>query len=182
MTLNLSMNCLYVVVWGLFNVLFPQVVVKSAVITSSQAVSTAPAAIFTSNSSSASSSQIPPAPMAPPSSHPEGAPMPPHTMGRPGTHSIGVMVGHNELSNECLFLLFLVLSMQFPPSSPWFVNEMGEAVSASPPPPYSYDPNGNDLPRGQRNAAPWLLCSSCKLLMVEFWKCDSHCNEMYFFL
>ncbi|XP_029557410.1 putative bifunctional UDP-N-acetylglucosamine transferase and deubiquitinase ALG13 isoform X4 [Salmo trutta] len=100
-----------------------QVVVKSAVITSSQAVSTAPAAIFTSNSSSASSSQIPPAPMDPPSSHPEGAPMPPHTMGRP------------------------VLSMQFPPSSPWFVNEMGEAVSASPPPPYSYDPNGNDLPR-----------------------------------
>ncbi|XP_038862104.1 putative bifunctional UDP-N-acetylglucosamine transferase and deubiquitinase ALG13 [Salvelinus namaycush] len=84
-----------------------QVVVKSAVITSSQAVSTAPAAIFTSNSSSASSSQIPPAPMAPPS----------------------------------------ILSMQFPPSSPWFVNEMGEAVSASPPPPYSYDPNGNDLPR-----------------------------------
>ncbi|XP_021474550.1 putative bifunctional UDP-N-acetylglucosamine transferase and deubiquitinase ALG13 isoform X4 [Oncorhynchus mykiss] len=100
-----------------------QVVVKSAVITSSQAVSTAPAAIFTTNSSSASSSQIPPAPMAPPSSHPEGAPMPPHTMGRP------------------------VLSMQFPPSSPWFVNDMGEAVSASPPPPYSYDPNGNDLPR-----------------------------------
>uniref|UniRef100_A0A4W5NMR2 UDP-N-acetylglucosamine transferase subunit ALG13 n=1 Tax=Hucho hucho TaxID=62062 RepID=A0A4W5NMR2_9TELE len=110
-----------------------QVVVKSAVITSSQAVSTAPAAIFTSNSSSsASSSQIPPAPMAPPSSHPEGAPMPPHTMGRP------------------------VLSMQFPPSSPWFVNEMGEAVSASPPPPYSYDPNGNDLPR------------DCKVLQYYF--------------
>uniref|UniRef100_A0A8C8GCC4 UDP-N-acetylglucosamine transferase subunit ALG13 n=1 Tax=Oncorhynchus tshawytscha TaxID=74940 RepID=A0A8C8GCC4_ONCTS len=40
-----------------------------------------------------------------------------------------------------------ILSMQFPPSSPWFVNDMGEAVSASPPPPYSYDPNGNDLPR-----------------------------------
>uniref|UniRef100_A0A8C7V0K7 ubiquitinyl hydrolase 1 n=1 Tax=Oncorhynchus mykiss TaxID=8022 RepID=A0A8C7V0K7_ONCMY len=79
-----------------------QVVVKSAVITSSQAVSTAPAAIFTTNSSSAS----------------KGAP-----------------------------ILFLVLSMQFPPSSPWFVNDMGEAVSASPPPPYSYDPNGNDLPR-----------------------------------
>ncbi|XP_041750349.2 putative bifunctional UDP-N-acetylglucosamine transferase and deubiquitinase ALG13 isoform X7 [Coregonus clupeaformis] len=101
-----------------------QLVVKSAVITSSQAVSTAPAAIFTSNSSSsASSSQTPPAPMAPPSSHPQGAPMPPHAMGRP------------------------VLSMQSPPSSPWFVNEMGEAVSAAPPPPYSYDPNGNDLPR-----------------------------------
>uniref|UniRef100_A0A4W5NK03 UDP-N-acetylglucosamine transferase subunit ALG13 n=1 Tax=Hucho hucho TaxID=62062 RepID=A0A4W5NK03_9TELE len=94
-----------------------QVVVKSAVITSSQAVSTAPAAIFTSNSSSsASSSQIPPAPMAPPS----------------------------------------ILSMQFPPSSPWFVNEMGEAVSASPPPPYSYDPNGNDLPR------------DCKVLQYYF--------------
>lgn len=39
--------------------------------------------------------------------------------------------------------------MLFPPACPWFVNEMGEPVTVAPPPPYSYDPNGNDLPRGQ---------------------------------
>ncbi|KAK6305672.1 hypothetical protein J4Q44_G00244520 [Coregonus suidteri] len=100
-----------------------QVVVKSAVIPSSQALTTAPAAIFTSNSSSSSSSQTPPAPVAPPLNYPQGAPIPPHAMGRQ------------------------VSSIQVPPSSPWFVNEMGEAVSTTPPPPYSYDHNGNDLPR-----------------------------------
>ncbi|KAL0993892.1 hypothetical protein UPYG_G00115270 [Umbra pygmaea] len=109
-----------------------QVVVKSAVIPSSQPVNSAPAAIFTSNSSSSSSSsQTPPAPMAPPSSHPQGGAVPQPPMGRP------------------------VLSMNFPPS-PWFVNEMGETVSAAPPPPYSYDPNGNDLPR------------DCKILQYYF--------------
>ncbi|KAM9437181.1 UDP-N-acetylglucosamine transferase subunit ALG13-like isoform 2-T2 [Salvelinus alpinus] len=95
-----------------------QVVVKSAVMPA-QALTTAPAAIFTSSSSS---SQTPPAPIASPSNY-QGAPMPPHAMGRQ------------------------VSSIQVPPSSPWFVNEMGEAVSTTPPPPYSYDPNGNDLPR-----------------------------------
>uniref|UniRef100_A0A673ZCQ7 ubiquitinyl hydrolase 1 n=1 Tax=Salmo trutta TaxID=8032 RepID=A0A673ZCQ7_SALTR len=60
-----------------------QVVVKSAVMPA-QALTTAPAAIFTSSSSS---SQTPPAPIASPSNYPQGV----------------------------------------PPSSPWFVNEMGEA-------------------------------------------------------
>uniref|UniRef100_A0A4W4GWP4 ubiquitinyl hydrolase 1 n=1 Tax=Electrophorus electricus TaxID=8005 RepID=A0A4W4GWP4_ELEEL len=95
-----------------------QVVVKSAVISSSQPVSSAPAAIFTSSpSSSTGSSQSPPNTLQP-------SPM--------------------------------ILSMQFPPSSPWFVNEMGEPVAVAPPPPYSYDPNGNDLPR------------DCKILQYFF--------------
>ncbi|XP_010893011.2 putative bifunctional UDP-N-acetylglucosamine transferase and deubiquitinase ALG13 isoform X1 [Esox lucius] len=110
-----------------------QVVVKSSVIPSSQPVNTAPAAIFTSNSSSSSSSsQTPPTPMTPSSNHPQGAPGPLHAMSRP------------------------VLSMHFPPSTPWFVNEMGETVSVAPPPPYSYDPNGSDLPR------------DCKVLQYYF--------------
>uniref|UniRef100_A0A8C7JGH5 UDP-N-acetylglucosamine transferase subunit ALG13 n=1 Tax=Oncorhynchus kisutch TaxID=8019 RepID=A0A8C7JGH5_ONCKI len=78
-----------------------QVVVKSAVMPA-QALTTAPATIFTSSSSS---SQTLPAP-----------------------------IGDGQTKGV-------------PPSSPWFVNEMGEAVSTIPPPPYSYDSNGNDLPR-----------------------------------
>ncbi|XP_075209744.1 LOW QUALITY PROTEIN: putative bifunctional UDP-N-acetylglucosamine transferase and deubiquitinase ALG13 [Chanos chanos] len=100
-----------------------QVVVKSSVISSSQVVNSAPAAIFTSNSSpSSGSSQTPPTPQSTPILTP-GQPPPPHALGRP------------------------VLSMQFPGGCPWFVNELGEQVSLAPPPPYSYDPNGNDLPR-----------------------------------
>lgn len=45
--------------------------------------------------------------------------------------------------------LFLV-AMAIPAASPWLVNELGEALcTVVAPPPYSYDPNGNDLPRGQ---------------------------------
>ncbi|KAJ8405808.1 hypothetical protein AAFF_G00312450 [Aldrovandia affinis] len=99
-----------------------QVVVKSAVISSPPTVNSAPAAIFTSSSSSSSgSSQTPPASTA-------LAPpplLPPHSMGRP------------------------VLSMSYPTASTWFVNEMGETVNVAPPP-YSYDPNGSDLPRDSK--------------------------------
>ncbi|XP_039622481.1 putative bifunctional UDP-N-acetylglucosamine transferase and deubiquitinase ALG13 isoform X1 [Polypterus senegalus] len=38
-------------------------------------------------------------------------------------------------------------SMLYPPAALLFVNEMGEPVNTPPPPPYSCDPNGNDLPR-----------------------------------
>uniref|UniRef100_A0A4W5K5Y7 UDP-N-acetylglucosamine transferase subunit ALG13 n=1 Tax=Hucho hucho TaxID=62062 RepID=A0A4W5K5Y7_9TELE len=59
-----------------------------------------------------------------------------------------VMVRPKELLGpDAYFLLFVVSSIQVPPSSPWFVNEMGDVVSTTHPPPYSYDPNGNDLPR-----------------------------------
>ncbi|XP_062309586.1 putative bifunctional UDP-N-acetylglucosamine transferase and deubiquitinase ALG13 isoform X1 [Osmerus eperlanus] len=107
-----------------------QVVVKSAVLSSSQAVNTAPAAIFTSNSSSSSSSsssQTPPDTQPPPPPHTQGGGLPPHALGRP------------------------VVSMQLPPPSPWLVNEMGEPISAAtPPPPCSYDPHGQDLPRDSK--------------------------------
>ncbi|XP_061103515.1 putative bifunctional UDP-N-acetylglucosamine transferase and deubiquitinase ALG13 isoform X1 [Conger conger] len=110
-----------------------QVVVKSAVISTSPTVNSAPAAIFTSNSSSSSgSSQTPPTSL--PSSASLAPPplLPPHSMGRP------------------------VLSMPYPGASNWFVNEMGETVNMAPPPPYSYDPNGSDLPR------------DCKVLQYYF--------------
>uniref|UniRef100_A0A3B3T5Z2 UDP-N-acetylglucosamine transferase subunit ALG13 n=1 Tax=Paramormyrops kingsleyae TaxID=1676925 RepID=A0A3B3T5Z2_9TELE len=94
-----------------------QVVVKSAVISSSPTANTAPAAIFTSNSSSSlGSSQTPPGSL-PPSS---------------------------------------VFSVPYPPTPPWFVNEMGEAVGVPPPPPYSCDPSGSDLPQ------------DCKVLQYYF--------------
>ncbi|XP_076836755.1 putative bifunctional UDP-N-acetylglucosamine transferase and deubiquitinase ALG13 isoform X3 [Brachyhypopomus gauderio] len=106
-----------------------QVVVKSAVISSAQPVSSAPAAIFTSSpSSSTGSSQSPPNPLQPSAISP-GQPPP---LGRP------------------------VVSVPFPSASPWFVNEMGEPVAIAPPPPYSYDPNGGDLPR------------DCKILQYFF--------------
>uniref|UniRef100_A0A8C9V877 ubiquitinyl hydrolase 1 n=1 Tax=Scleropages formosus TaxID=113540 RepID=A0A8C9V877_SCLFO len=47
-------------------------------------------------------------------------------------------------------------SVPYPPTPPWFINEMGETVSMAPPPPYSYDPNGNDLPQ------------DCKVLQYYF--------------
>lgn len=49
------------------------------------------------------------------------------------------------------WILFLSppVAMMVPAASPWLVNELGEALcSVVAPPPYSYDPNGSDLPRG----------------------------------
>ncbi|KAM6969977.1 putative bifunctional UDP-N-acetylglucosamine transferase and deubiquitinase ALG13 [Aplochiton taeniatus] len=101
-----------------------QVVVKSAVLSSSQPVNSAPAAIFTSNSSSSSSSSSSQtASGPPPSSDSHGGNMPPHGLGRP------------------------VVSLPFVAASPWLVNELGEPVSPMAPPPYSYEANGTDLPR-----------------------------------
>ncbi|XP_068561442.1 UDP-N-acetylglucosamine transferase subunit ALG13-like isoform X1 [Cebidichthys violaceus] len=43
------------------------------------------------------------------------------------------------------------VAMAIPASSSWLVNELGEPVCTKvAPPPYSYDPNGNDLPRDCR--------------------------------
>lgn len=57
----------------------------------------------------------------------------------------------------------------FPPPKavPWFVNELGEAVAMAPPPPYSYDPNGSDLPRGQRETPPCLIISFIFVLFLN---------------
>ncbi|TRY59390.1 hypothetical protein DNTS_004300 [Danionella cerebrum] len=93
-----------------------QVVVKSSVLSASQPINSAPAAIFTSNSSSSSTggAQTPPNSLQPNSVLAPGQMTPQTFMGRP---------------------------------VPWFVNELGEPVAMTPPPPYSYDPNGSDLPR-----------------------------------
>ncbi|KAM6939558.1 LOW QUALITY PROTEIN: putative bifunctional UDP-N-acetylglucosamine transferase and deubiquitinase ALG13 [Xenentodon cancila] len=43
------------------------------------------------------------------------------------------------------------LTMAIPTAAPWLVNELGEPLCAVvAPPPYSYDPNGSDLPRDCR--------------------------------
>uniref|UniRef100_A0A3Q3SKD3 ubiquitinyl hydrolase 1 n=1 Tax=Mastacembelus armatus TaxID=205130 RepID=A0A3Q3SKD3_9TELE len=43
------------------------------------------------------------------------------------------------------------IAMAIPATSPWLVNELGEPVCTMvAPPPYSYDPNGSDLPRDCR--------------------------------
>ncbi|XP_019134381.2 putative bifunctional UDP-N-acetylglucosamine transferase and deubiquitinase ALG13 isoform X2 [Larimichthys crocea] len=43
------------------------------------------------------------------------------------------------------------VAMAIPAASPWLVNELGETLcTVVAPPPYSYDPNGSDLPRDYR--------------------------------
>nr|XP_057926269.1 putative bifunctional UDP-N-acetylglucosamine transferase and deubiquitinase ALG13 isoform X2 [Doryrhamphus excisus] len=43
------------------------------------------------------------------------------------------------------------VAIAIPAASPWLVNELGETLcTVVTPPPYSYDPNGNDLPRDYR--------------------------------
>ncbi|XP_070684443.1 putative bifunctional UDP-N-acetylglucosamine transferase and deubiquitinase ALG13 [Pempheris klunzingeri] len=43
------------------------------------------------------------------------------------------------------------VAMAIPTAAPWLVNELGEALcTVVAPPPYSYDPNGSDLPRDCR--------------------------------
>uniref|UniRef100_A0A672T7B2 ubiquitinyl hydrolase 1 n=1 Tax=Sinocyclocheilus grahami TaxID=75366 RepID=A0A672T7B2_SINGR len=95
-----------------------QVVVKSSVLSSSQQINSAPAAIFTSNSSSSSTGS---------SQTPPNSLQPNNIILTPGQPP-----SQNTLGR---------------PAVPWFVNELGEPVAMAPPPPYSYDPNGSDLPR-----------------------------------
>lgn len=48
--------------------------------------------------------------------------------------------------------LVSLVAMTIPAASPWLVNELGEPLcTVAAPPSYSYDPNGSDLPRGQRS-------------------------------
>ncbi|XP_062388461.1 putative bifunctional UDP-N-acetylglucosamine transferase and deubiquitinase ALG13 isoform X1 [Sardina pilchardus] len=93
-----------------------QVVVKSAVIASSQPVTHPTADIFTANSSSTSSSR---SSDTPPDSQPS-------------------YIAHHGQAPAARPGIFM--------SYPWHVNEMAEAVGMVAPPPYSCDPNGNDLP------------------------------------
>ncbi|XP_046724502.1 putative bifunctional UDP-N-acetylglucosamine transferase and deubiquitinase ALG13 isoform X4 [Silurus meridionalis] len=132
-----------------------QVVVKSAVISSSQPVNSAPAAIFTSNSSpsSSASSQSSPNHLQASNITP-GQPPPLHTLGRP------------------------VMSMLFPPACPWFVNEIGEPVTVAPPPPYSYDPNGSDLPRDCK-VLQYFFNLGVQAYQQTYWHSMVHMQQMY---
>lgn len=60
------------------------------------------------------------------------------------------------------------------PSS-WFVSELGETLPMAPPP-YSYDPNGSDLPRGQRSC----IVSGCFffLFVVPVTQCLPVCPSV----
>uniref|UniRef100_A0A667WG48 ubiquitinyl hydrolase 1 n=1 Tax=Myripristis murdjan TaxID=586833 RepID=A0A667WG48_9TELE len=57
----------------------------------------------------------------------------------------------STVEDQSVSLLWLV-AMAMPATPPWLVNELGEPLcTVVAPPPYSYDPNGSDLPRGQRS-------------------------------
>uniref|UniRef100_A0A665T1L3 ubiquitinyl hydrolase 1 n=1 Tax=Echeneis naucrates TaxID=173247 RepID=A0A665T1L3_ECHNA len=59
--------------------------------------------------------------------------------------------GEQELSTGDDWSLLSTAAMTVPASSPWLVNELGELLcTVVTPPPYSYDPNGSDLPRDCR--------------------------------
>ncbi|XP_029009578.1 putative bifunctional UDP-N-acetylglucosamine transferase and deubiquitinase ALG13 isoform X2 [Betta splendens] len=82
-----------------------------------------PLAVICSSPSSSSSSPSSPSSRVPAAAH---LPSPAHTQ----TRSV---------------------AMAIPATSPWLVNELGEPLcSVVGPPPYSYDPNGSDLPRDCR--------------------------------
>ncbi|XP_058860901.1 putative bifunctional UDP-N-acetylglucosamine transferase and deubiquitinase ALG13 isoform X2 [Acipenser ruthenus] len=99
-----------------------QVLVNSSV-NSLSSVNAASATVSTSGSTASSQS-----PAAPPQSTVQPVIVSPHPVTRP--------------------VVLPPLSVSYLPGAPLFVNELGEPVSAPPPPPlYSCDPNGNDLPR-----------------------------------
>ncbi|XP_055035671.2 putative bifunctional UDP-N-acetylglucosamine transferase and deubiquitinase ALG13 isoform X5 [Misgurnus anguillicaudatus] len=121
-----------------------QVVVKSSVISSSQPINSAPAAIFTSNSSpsSSGSSQTPPNPL-----QPNGI----LTPGQPPPQNVLV---------------------------PWFMNELGEPVAMAPPPPYSYDPNGGDLPRDYK-VLQYYYNLGVQWYQQTYWNSVVHMQQVY---
>lgn len=155
-----------------------QVVVKSSVLSSSQQINSAPAAIFTSNSSSSStgSSQTPPNTLQPNSILTPGQPPPQNVLGRPGIqlyvsvyYCRGIKLVKVSKDDELRHSssVFFPCCPPPPKAVPWFVNELGEAVAMAPPPPYSYDPNGSDLPRGQRKTPPCLIISFIFVLFLN---------------
>ncbi|KAF3688224.1 putative bifunctional UDP-N-acetylglucosamine transferase and deubiquitinase ALG13 [Channa argus] len=59
------------------------------------------------------------------------------------------MEDQTEYTEEYIYSPQVALAI--PTTSPWLVNELGETLcTLVAPPPYSYDPNGNDLPRDCR--------------------------------
>lgn len=123
-----------------------------------------PLATICSSPSSSSSPSSPSSHVAAATHHPPNT----HTQSRSG--SIQMHTHRHECSIHLLlsslffyWFFFLSVAMAVSATSPssWFVSELGETLSIAPPP-YSYDPNGNDLPRGQRSdiVPGWVLCGS----------------------
>uniref|UniRef100_A0A3P8WZ28 ubiquitinyl hydrolase 1 n=1 Tax=Cynoglossus semilaevis TaxID=244447 RepID=A0A3P8WZ28_CYNSE len=70
--------------------------------------------------------------------------------------------------------VFHPVAMAIPTTTPWLANELGEPVcSMMTPPPYSYDPNGNDLPRGQRS-----LTLTCNIAKSRLTSHVNHCDRV----
>nr|XP_055035672.1 putative bifunctional UDP-N-acetylglucosamine transferase and deubiquitinase ALG13 isoform X6 [Misgurnus anguillicaudatus] len=114
---------------------------------SQQPINSAPAAIFTSNSSpsSSGSSQTPPNPLQPNGILTSGQPPPQNVLGRP---------------------------------VPWFMNELGEPVAMAPPPPYSYDPNGGDLPRDYK-VLQYYYNLGVQWYQQTYWNSVVHMQQVY---
>ncbi|XP_051733479.1 putative bifunctional UDP-N-acetylglucosamine transferase and deubiquitinase ALG13 isoform X7 [Ctenopharyngodon idella] len=125
-----------------------QVVVKSSVLSSSQQINSAPAAIFTSNSSSSSTGS---------------SQTPPNTLQPNSILTPGQPPPQNVLGR---------------PAVPWFVNELGEAVAMAPPPPYSYDPNGSDLPRDCK-VLQYYYNLGVQWYQQSYWHSMVHMQQVY---
>ncbi|XP_067278887.1 putative bifunctional UDP-N-acetylglucosamine transferase and deubiquitinase ALG13 isoform X4 [Pseudorasbora parva] len=125
-----------------------QVVVKSSVLSSSQQINSAPAAIFTSNSSSSSTGSS----QTPPN------PLQPNSILTPGQPPPYNVLGR--------------------PAVPWFVNELGEPVALAPPPPYSYDPNGSDLPRDYK-VLQYYYNLGVQWYQQSYWQSMMHMQQVY---
>uniref|UniRef100_A0A672RPZ2 Putative bifunctional UDP-N-acetylglucosamine transferase and deubiquitinase ALG13 n=1 Tax=Sinocyclocheilus grahami TaxID=75366 RepID=A0A672RPZ2_SINGR len=125
-----------------------QVVVKSSVLSSSQPINSAPAAIFTSNSSSSSTGSS----QTPPN------PLQPNNILTPGQPPPQNVLGR--------------------PAVPWFVNELGEPVAMAPPPPYSYDPNGSDLPRDCK-VLQYYYNLGVQWYQQSYWQSIVHMQQVY---
>uniref|UniRef100_A0A8C2Z8A8 ubiquitinyl hydrolase 1 n=1 Tax=Cyclopterus lumpus TaxID=8103 RepID=A0A8C2Z8A8_CYCLU len=72
------------------------------------------------------------------------------------TYSHKHMLRYTHTHTMCNIKCFLFLvAMAITATSPWLVNELGEPLCTMvAPPPYSYDLNGSDLPRGQSKHRP----------------------------
>ncbi|XP_073790809.1 putative bifunctional UDP-N-acetylglucosamine transferase and deubiquitinase ALG13 isoform X24 [Danio rerio] len=64
------------------------------------------------------------------------------------------------------------------PAVPWFVNELGEPVAMAPPPPYSYDPNGSDLPRDCK-VLQYYYNLGVQWYQQSYWHSMVHLQQVY---
>uniref|UniRef100_H2ZXH5 ubiquitinyl hydrolase 1 n=1 Tax=Latimeria chalumnae TaxID=7897 RepID=H2ZXH5_LATCH len=126
-----------------------QAMVNSAVI-STTCVNAAPATVFPSNSVAATTTPATVTSAVPSQTTVQPVLMSPHPVGRPGSSNPTHCNSGSNLPPLFTDLIVMLppVSFQFHPSLPLPVNEMGEPVAPPlPPPPYSCDPSGGDLPR-----------------------------------